>query len=272
MKKILATGATENYYNTIVPYLKTIELNSNFDDNVLVTLDFKKETFNKVKNSFISNFVVKNKNENNCLQHGEFLKSEYFNSLNDEDIICFTDGDISLQRPLDEEEIKFIESLKDGDIMVQYNAGPKDTLKQEFYRLGPNINHTVVEQDYQINLENILCYNTGVIICNLKTWNILQEKYDEYFTELNHIFSHYAKQQWIISFVIHEFLNPIVMDYSMHTHYHHGRLQDTIFKDDIQYYKEKIVLFSHFSMDHNLPFNKNGFSQQQSRFLRKFGV
>ena len=83
MKKILVTGATENYYNTIVPYLKSIHINSNFDENILITLDFKKQEFNKVKNYFLSNDFVINKNQNNCLQHGEFLKSEQFNNLKD---------------------------------------------------------------------------------------------------------------------------------------------------------------------------------------------
>jgi cephalosporin hydroxylase len=268
MKKVLATGATENYYNIIVPYINSIHLNSNFDDNILITLDFfKKEQFNKVKHLYLNSDLVLNKNPNNCLQHGEFLKSNYFNSLKNEDIICFTDGDMILQRPLDNVEISLIESLKNGDVLVQFNAGMKDSLLDEYYRLAPRIEHNFFEQNFQCELFKISCYNTGVIICNLKTWNFIQEKYSEYFPKIKDIFRHYAKQQWILSYIINKYLNPIVMDYSMHTHYLHGRIPDTYFINNQSYYKNKKILFSHFCMNIDLPIHKQAFSEQQRKYL-----
>lgn len=267
MKKILVTGATENYYNTIVPYLKSIHINSNFDENILITLDFKKQEFNKVKNYFLSNDFVINKNQNNCLQHGEFLKSEQFNNLKDEDIICFTDGDIILQRSLDNGEISLIESLRDNDVLIQYNANDKDNLLDEYYRLGALKSHQLFEKEFESDLIKIPCYNTGVIICNLKTWNIIQKKYSEYFPEMKHFFSHYAKQQWILSYIINQNLNPILMGYSMHSHYHHGRIPETLFLNNESFYKNKKILFSHFCMNTDLPISKDGFSEQQRRYL-----
>lgn len=267
MKKVLVTGATENYYNLIIPYLKSIEKNSNFDENILITLDFKKEQFNKVKNCYLDNHLVVNKNPNNCLQHGEFLKSEYFKSLKDEDIICFTDGDIILQRTLSAEENILFESLKEDQVLVQVNAGHKDNLKDEFYRLSPTVKHETFENIFDTKLEQFPCYNTGVIIANLKTWNKIEKFYSFYFPKMRDYFTHYAKQQWILSYLLCKHLKPILMNYSLHCHSHHGRISNTSFAQQQLYYGNEKVLFNHFCMNSDLPLDKQGFSEQQRRYL-----
>lgn len=101
-KIILTTASTDNYINSIIPYLKSIQLNSNFDYNILVTLDccYSDTTITKVHSGFLSNSLVETKNPNNCLQHGEFLKAEIFQQFDDDDYVCFTDGDIIMQRGL----------------------------------------------------------------------------------------------------------------------------------------------------------------------------
>ena len=98
-------------------------------------------------------------------------KCDIFDSFNDNDIICFTDGDIILQRGLTETEKQQILSLKDNDVLVQYNAGSQDTLLQE----GPRL-----KQKIQIDhsFSQYPCYNTGVVVCNIKTWKQIESMYD----------------------------------------------------------------------------------------------
>ena len=138
-KIILATGSDENYIQHIERYLYSMKENSNFDENILVYVgdDIEKiKKYEKVRNCELRIENIKSLNQNKCLQHGEFLKSSYFNEINDEDIIFFTDGDIYLQRNMNPEEILFLKNMKDDDVWVGYNAGPNDTLADEFSRVS----------------------------------------------------------------------------------------------------------------------------------------
>jgi hypothetical protein len=275
MKKILVTGATDNYYPYIIEYLLSIDKNSNFDDNVLITLDFHQDSFSRVKHCYLDNALVENKNPNNCLQHGEFIKCDYFQNLEEEDIICFTDGDVFLQRGLSEEEISKINSLQDDEVLVQWNLPHGGTLLDEYHQLSSEnerlglstIDYKVIENDLNIILRDFSCFNTGVMIANLKTWKKIKGYYSVYYPQLKDIFAHYAKQQWILSFILGKYLKPILMDYSSHVHYHLGRTSGTTFVDSEIYYENKKVLFNHFCMDLDLPQTRDGFKEQQKRIL-----
>ena len=107
-KLILATGSNLGYLHKMSNYLKSIEKNSNFDNNYLMFLgdDNLELGYKKIK---LLNVDIKNiecLNSIFCIQHGEFFKSkELLDLTNDDDVIFFTDGDMWLQRPLTEDEI-----------------------------------------------------------------------------------------------------------------------------------------------------------------------
>lgn len=253
MKLVLATGSDEGYYPKMDQYLKTIEKNSNFDENYLIYLgdgdvDFdykniKLSRLNKDKCAYI--------NINNCVQHGEFLITDEMMSLDDQDIICFTDGDIILQRGLNKKEKKMLSGMKDGDVMVGYNASPKDTLYNEALRL--EYTGKVVDGITNIDLREIPIYNTGVFIANKKTWWMLYEKYKELWPSVEDMFEHYAKQQWLISYIVNaDEYNVIEMDYGLHSHGHYGipfwvyfDMRDKNDPLGIAMYKEEKILFRH---------------------------
>ena len=237
---ILATAATENYLGKIQPYLESINSSSNFDKNIFITLDCTASypNLSNIECAFLDNSKVINKNPNNCLQHGEFLKCDIFNSFNDNDIICFTDGDIILQRGLTESEREQILSLKDNDVLVQYNAGSQDTLLQE----GPRLKQKI-QMDHSFS--QYPCYNTGVVVCNIKTWKQIESMYDIIYLIAKNMFQHYASQQWVISYIINKCMNPIILDYSFHTHHHHGIVEGNNYRDNCIYHNDDMVLFAH---------------------------
>lgn len=249
MNIILATGSDLNYLSKMRPYLKSIESNSNFDKNILVYVGEDEMTL-PYKNIQVVNLPIKNiqsLNSNKCVQHGDFLNSESFDSMTeDDDIIIYTDGDIILQRNLSEDEIKFYKSFKNGDVYVGYNASPTDTLADEANRLGKT---GVVSTGIEIGLwAKTKVYNTGVLAMNKKTWKTLLNYYNEMYPFVNPMFYHYAKQQWLISYIIGvkpEF-NIIEMGYDIHNHKHYpspeGTSQDM--NGDV-YFKNKKVLFKH---------------------------
>ena len=249
MKIILATGSDRNYINKIEPYLKSIESNSNFDKNILVYVG-EDDMSLPYKNIDVVNLPINNiksLNINKCVQHGDFLNSESFNFITkDDDIIIYTDGDMILQRNLSDDELNFYKSFKDGDVYVGYNESPTDTLEQEANRLFKT---GIISTGIETNLwGKTKAYNTGVLAMNKRTWRTLLNYYNELYPLVDPMFYHYAKQQWLISYIIGvkpEF-NVIEMGYDIHNHTKYQSPEGT-FRDqngDV-YFNNKKVLFKH---------------------------
>jgi hypothetical protein len=246
-KLILATGSNFGYLNKISLYLKSIESNSNFDDNYLIYFEDNqiKLPLKKLKVCNVYEKDMEMIMSNSCLQHGEFLKSkELFDNTNDDDVIFFTDGDIEIQRPLTEEEIIQYKNFKDDEVYVGYNAHPEDTLLDEAHRLGRT---SKPSRFFNYNLGKIKVYNTGVLAMNKKTWLKVMKEFINLYSEVDATFIHYAKQQWLLSFIfgtmdykVHE------MPYDIHNHLHYespkGTHQD---ENGVVYFNNKKVLFKH---------------------------
>lgn len=246
MKLVLATGSDKGYYLRILPYLESIQTNSNFDKNYLIYLDEEpiKSGFKKIKVSHIKMDDCKVINQNNCIQHGEFLNSKEMIALKDEDIICFTDGDIILQRRMSSGELELLRNLGDNDVLVGYNASPDDTLYNEAMRLS--YTGAVVPGLTDIDLRKIKVYNTGVLTMNKKTWWSVYKKYLEYWDRVDSMFTHYAKQQWLLSLIVNTMgYNVIEMSYQMHSHGHGGIPIGCYYKDSFAMNNGKKILFRH---------------------------
>jgi hypothetical protein len=247
-KIILSVGSDDKYLTNphLINYLKSIFLNSNFDYNIISYLGEKniESEYNKISVAKILPSIVKKINKNNCIQHGEFLNSPYFKDFSDQDIICFTDGDMTIQRPLSEDEINFIRNLKDNDVFVGYNKSPEDTLYDEYYRISPKKQDN--EIGFEVDLKNTKVYNTGVLIMNKKTWLLLMNYYIENFDTIDKLFEHYAKQQWLICYLFKLYnFNVIEMGYNMHNHTHYPSPLGTTNENGIIKYYGDVVLFKH---------------------------
>lgn len=248
MKKlILATGCDENYLASIKPYLKSIELNSNFDLNIFITLGENDFTLDSVKIKRLKMLPQKfiHKTKINCLQHGEFIKSETFDDYaNDDDVIFFTDGDIILQRPLSDEEYNEFKNINHDDVLIGYNASINDDLQQEYFRLSPK---RPFSPEFMNQISKIKCYNTGVVGMTKKTWGKLSELYGSMFLEIDTIFNHYAKQQWLICYILGtNNFNVKELGYNLHNHKHFKSPIGTIMGEDkLVYFDNKMVLFRH---------------------------
>lgn len=247
-KLILSVGSDDNYLTNphLQNYLKSINENSNFDENILVYLGYNEPALNFEKISVFSvnpESIVK-KNYNNCIQHGEFLNSKGFDSFLDSDVIFFTDGDMTLQRKLTDSELETFRNLKDNDVFIGYNKSTEDTLEDEYFRIVPNDNSP--SNYFNIDLSQIKVYNTGVVAMNKKTWNKVKNSYIDRFDTINKLFQHYAKQQWLICYIIGtEDYNVIEMGYELHNHTHYPSPIGTTNENGLIKYDNKIVLFKH---------------------------
>jgi calcineurin-like phosphoesterase family protein len=247
-KLILATGSDFKYLERIQPYLKSLETNSNFDENILVLLsddDYKLDS-PKILLAKQSPSSVRALSPINCTQHGEFIFAPYFDKFKDNDIIFYTDGDMNIQRNITEVEREMYSNFKDGDVYIGYNASPTDTLYDEAPRIG--YNGRMFPEFFNDNWREVKVYNTGLIAMNKKTWKRLANDYVPLYPLVDVMFSHYAKQQWLISFLINtkpEY-NVMEMPYDIHNHRHYsspeGTRQDS---DGNVYFEDKLVLFKH---------------------------
>ena len=198
----------------------------------------------KIGNLPLSSFSAPNKI--NCAQHGDFLYcDELDKDTEDDDIIVYTDGDIIIQRPLSDSEIKFLKELKDGDVYVGYNESKTDTLMNESKRLGvTEINH---QEFNNIDWNQHKIYNTGVLAMNKRTWKRVINEYSQLYPKVDEMFIHYAKQQWLLCFIFTtKGFNIIEMPYHIHNHLHfpspEGTTQD---KNGNVFFEDKLVLFKH---------------------------
>jgi hypothetical protein len=149
-----------------------------------------------------------------------------------------------LQRPLTEEEVVTFKNFKDDDVYVGYNASPTDTLYNESLRLGiKNADSVFLRYD----IDNIKIYNTGVLAMNKKTWLKLMNSYVANYPEIDSTFHHYAKQQWLISYIIGtQDYNIMEMGYDIHNHTHYSSPEGTkIDGNGIVTFEDKVVLFKH---------------------------
>lgn len=249
MKIVLATGSDERYLTKIRPYLKSIELKSNFDLNYLVyvsdtpaNLSFP---FSKIK---IGNLLLKSfraPNNINCAQHGDFIYCPELDSdTTDDDIIVYTDGDMIMQRRLSKKEIEFLRGMRDGDVYVGYNASPRDTLADEFSRLGKT---GKTHKEFELDWSEHKAYNTGVLAMNKRTWKRVIDLYSNLYPKIDEMLNHHAKQQWLLCFIFatNDF-NIFEMPYHIHNHTHYPSPKGT--SQDINgrvFFNKKLVLFKH---------------------------
>lgn len=246
MKLVLATGSDKKYYHKILPYLDSVQKNSNFDENYLIYMDDEpiKSAFKKIKVSHMLKEYCRAPSPINCLQHGDFLNTKEMLALDDSDVICFTDGDIILQRRMTTGELEMLRMLGDGDVFVGYNVSPDDNLYDEAQRL--TYTGAVVPGLTDIDLRKIKVYNTGVLAMNKKTWWRQYNDYVSLWDKVDSMFTHYAKQQWLISYIVNTMgYNVYEMPYQFHSHGHAGIPLGCYFKDGHAMNNGKKILFRH---------------------------
>jgi hypothetical protein len=221
-KVYLATGVNQSYLSKAEPYIETLNRVSNIG-SVVVTLDFDappehRQRYPAVRFIRLSSAQVQSPNSNTCLQHGGFLPALDF--IGPDDIILFTDADILMQRPFNEREIAFLRSLGADEIGVGYNRCENDYLCEEAGRLKPTLPIEEIRSKYP-GIDKLKTYNTGVLVAGRRTYETLYQQYNERWAETDGLFDQYAKQQWLLSYLIQTRFRPRILPDSIHTHGHY---------------------------------------------------
>ncbi len=218
----LISGVNEPYIDKAIPFIESVNANSNVK-NIIITLDFlateaQKKRFQNISFIHLDSTKVEAQNPNTCLQHGGFLPA--LTNVAEDDIIIFTDADIIFQRAFSSKELEMFSNLKKAEIGVGYNAAPNQTLVQEFQLLEPIIDSDRIPEFFP-GAEKFAVYNTGVVIAKKASYQNLYTLYVNEWQKISSTCKHYAKQQWLISYLIQKNFEPLILANELHTHDHH---------------------------------------------------
>lgn len=245
----LGTAITENYIEKAMEYLHYISLVSSVKKFCLL-VDFDnedlREEFPYIE--FISIKKPSGLTEKCCLQHGEFI--EYL-PCGINDIVIFTDTDGYFQRDLSQRELLYFSNLNHIEFAVatQFDATGSCKLSDEAYRLDIQVSLAQISQKLNFIPSEMRCFNTGFVGATTASWYCLRDKYRELWDCVDGLFKHYAKQQFLISYIIQSSYNYSELPASIHVHGHHGVPKGAFYRGDKAYLNGQLVFFSH-NLDH----------------------
>jgi hypothetical protein len=213
------TAANAAYMPKMTAYLSSVNANSNFDRFILIYVgDEPLPEIDNVEVFRLPHSVIRAWNVNACVQHGDWLNAEGL-EVSDTDTVVFTDGDMYLQRGMNDNERNALEGLQVGEVMVGANQFKGQTLLQEASNLG--FTGRQIDGFNEQAIWQLPVYNTGCIAARVVTLKALYQHYVEVWQLFSGIFQHYAKQQWLLSYLMHKYGYKVKnMKYSFHLHNH----------------------------------------------------
>jgi hypothetical protein len=231
---ILMTAVTLDYIKKSKNYFQSINRYSECKKNILIVVwDFGKKslalrhlfallltgTLGKMGIRFLFHGGVTQKSKIHCIQHGEFIKVLNKEEMAGDPVVVFTDADMRMQRPLLQVEMDFLGKLESGDFYVGINEHREESLEDEAIKIGGAPTFVV---QHRSKMENKKIFNTGVYAARTTTIRKLLEIYNHEHQFWAKNFSHYACQQWIISYVIqsNSIFRVLEMPTSFHSHCH----------------------------------------------------
>lgn len=194
---------------------------------IMVCIDFKPsdidiEQYSHIDFRPVSSSNFKAMNSNFCIQHGDFLCA--IPEISDEETLIIVDGDCLIQRPLTTEDIEYLQNYKFGEVGMNWNNHPGDTLHRELISFCETRNSRIFDRwckDYP-------CFNAGVIVAKKSTFHSYFNKYVELWPEISNDIRHIARQQLLLSHIT--MLEPFcykVLSSGFHNHGHFGLFKGT---------------------------------------------
>lgn len=252
----IATGANAAYTDKIRPYLETLDANGGTAHRWLICVNCDPPAYLEELGSVRAvpagdEQLVGSPPDTDCLQHGAFVEVL---PAADDDVIIYTDGDIFLQRPLDESERAALYEWPHDAIGVSYNAGPRQTLLHEaLFNLRPKVGDGAFLDHWGRHTVISTAFNAGVLVGRRSTFEKVLEVHRARWPEINRHLDHHARQQWLISWVLAtggaNGVKPQVMTHSFHMHAHYQLPPGGLYtRSGDAYYDGKLVAFWHLPM------------------------
>jgi len=216
MKLLLATAFTRDYARAAV-YMDTLQRNCNVPFKLLV----------------IGEDMHDYGMPNSIVQAGHFL-----NHIPECDTVIFTDADIKMHRPMDEDELEFLYALQPGQI----TACPNKHLYQLFAEETPML----FQRKEFTGYDDVRVFNTGFVAARTETYRALFRKFDELWKEFDEAFGHYAKIQLCMCAAAHRLgLEWIPTPYHLCSQGHFGCPEGLNPHVNPPEYNGRIICFDH---------------------------
>lgn len=240
---ILVTGSNERYQHRINGYLVTLQQHADFPCFHVGVGYQPGHDYGGVYPAMIT----REQNagappETECIQHGSFLAA--LPPGDDTEVIIYTDGDFIMQRPLNQEERELLD-LPPGVVAVGYNGGEGETLLHEYGRLSPLVDLPRMNLVWGEWQERPI-FNVGCVAMTRGTWRELHRMYGYSWGGVSDCFRHQARQQWLISWLISEYYQVVIMPWSLHAHGHFGLKPGMEVRGDGVYVDGQLALFRHY--------------------------
>ena len=238
----LVTGCNAGYLPRMMGYLACLRRYADFPVT-FVGVRFTPPDVGKIETVTIS--AEQNAGappETECIQHGSFLSVM---DCPDDEVIIYTDGDMVMQRPLEDDERTLLE-LGDNQVCTGYNFGAPSTLRNDGNILGPLIGWDELEARYGEIIHTAQDWNAGWLAMNRRTWKRLHTAYIRDYPAICGVFSHMARQQWLISWEIAALGFEVkIAPWSLHAHGHGGLKPGMQYGSQGLYHEGRLAAFRH---------------------------
>lgn len=251
----IGTSITLNMLGNHTDYLDSIQKHSNFR-NFVLCCGFNPEKFGlsqkypKINFKEISLEKIKTRAQNGwpenrpgflTLQSGEFI--DYLD-LDNDDIVIFTDYDITMQRDFSDAELKLINNINNETFLMQWDSFPTTNLYDYFPALAPKKKPDEWQNDFSISLKEMNSFNTGVLVARVSAYRKLWSEFKKLTEKMTSYFSRHAAVQFIDCFIIQRDMKAEKMQEDMHNgQWFTGNKCN--FKDGFMMFGEQKVLFAH---------------------------
>ena len=151
--------------------------------------------------------------------------------------IIFTDADVVMHRPIDDDEIDFISGIGEGQISACYNMRKGQLLGEEVPLLFPRGSLT--------GFDDVRVFNTGFVIANRATYEMLFERFKALWPSFDEAFGHYAKIQLCMCAAAHQLgLEWVPVPGHLCSHGHFGTPEGVI-PSNPPTFNGRIIAFDH---------------------------
>jgi hypothetical protein len=156
---------------------------------------------------------------NYMIQHGPFLDA--IPEAKDDDLICLTDMDVTVQRDFTAREWEYFEGLGPHQLSATWNGGRSDNLKIEGGRIGLTDEWMAKWWSGAGHPEDTPCFNCGVMIGRVSAFRELQKGYESLCQRFYAASPHRSRCQWLINYCVDQYLGGWVpLPPATHTHFH----------------------------------------------------
>lgn len=237
---ILVTGCNEPYLPRMQAYLASLQQYADYPVK-LVTVGFDwASPFDKISTAELP------RERNNgapdtteSIQHGSFLQL-----FKDDDLYLYTDGDMTLQRPLSLAERDWLNKFGDNTASAGWNR-TGESLEECINLIGPLVDTAEIYRRFPGDLSVWPSLNIGVLAMRRPAWEKIYKAYLCKWELAGETFRHQARQQWLVCYLIFALeLDFQMMPWSFHAHGHFGLPPGVNFDGQV-YYGGQLVAFRH---------------------------